>query len=233
MAFLEVIDVSVVYGTNLILNKVSFSIEQGEVVSIVGPNGTGKSTLVKAILGLVSYKGEVLFEGKKITKSTALFGYVPQRFEFDITFPITVREFLSLRHSNLDSSDGKELLHDLLVDGFLEKKLGSLSGGQLQRVLIAQALLAKPKILIFDEPTTGVDEAGVHNFYEIIDHLNREHNITIVLISHETDVVYRLSDKVVCLDKQSYHVELPKKGSAKDLFNKTHHDDRFKPTDHH
>lgn len=230
--FLEVKNLTVRYGAHLVIDKVSFSVEKGEIVSIVGPNGSGKSTLVKALLGLIPSTGEVLFEGKEMKKGAELASYVPQRFVFDTTFPITVKEFLSLTHIDLHQAEQQELLKDLHVHELFHKRLGELSGGQLQRVLIVQALLSCPKMLILDEPTTGIDVAGIKSFYEIIQHLNKEHHMTIVLISHETDVVHALSSKVVCLDLGGYHIENPKKTSRKDLFKKTHHNDDVQPLEH-
>lgn len=232
MFFLEVKNLSVTYGAHPVLNRVSFDVQKGEIVSVVGPNGSGKSSLVKALLGLIPSEGEVLFEGRAMEKSTELAGYVPQRFEFDTTFPITVKEFLSLTHNDLHAPEQEEIIKDLQVDVLFHKRLGKLSGGQLQRVLIVQALLSRPRILILDEPTTGIDAMGTHTFYELIQHLNREHKMTIIIISHETDVVYKLSDTVVCLDAGGYHIENPDKGSRDDFFKKTHHSDQVKPLDH-
>ncbi|OGH68400.1 MAG: hypothetical protein A3I29_00590 [Candidatus Magasanikbacteria bacterium RIFCSPLOWO2_02_FULL_44_11] len=232
MSFLDVNNLSVSYSSQPVLDRVSFNVEKGEIISVVGPNGSGKSTLVKALLGLIPSTGEVSLSGQKMIRSSALAGYVPQRFEFDKTFPLTVHEFLSLTHRNLADSEKKELIEDLQVDGLFRKKLGSLSGGQLQRVLIVQALLARPQILILDEPTTGIDVKGTQDFYKLIQHLNQEHQVTIMLVSHETDVAYSLSDKVLCLDNLAYHLEYPKRGTRDDLFKKTHHDDKLKPLDH-
>src|SRR3989338_2803096 len=232
MSFLDVNNLSVSYSSQPVLDRVSFNVEKGEIISVVGPNGSGKSTLVKALLGLIPSTGEVSLSGQKMIRSSALAGYVPQRFEFDKTFPLTVHEFLSLTHRNLADSEKKELIEDLQVDGLFRKKLGSLSGGQLQRVLIVQALLARPQILILDEPTTGIDVKGTQDFYKLIQHLNQEHQVTIMLVSHETDVAYSLSDKGLCLDNLAHHLEYPKRGTRDDLFKKTHHDDKLKPLDH-
>lgn len=231
--FLGVNNLSVSYGTNQVLRQVSFSIEKGEIVSVVGPNGSGKSTLVKALLGLIPYSGDVTVDGRPLTRGTQYIGYVPQRFDFDRTFPITVQEFLSLVHDGATKDSEQELVRDLQIDSLLTKRLGELSGGQLQRVLIVQALLSKPHILILDEPTTGIDSAGSQSFYEIIKHLNQEHQMTIILISHETEVVYNVSSRVICLDGDGgLHVESPGIESERELFVKTHHNTKTVKRNH-
>ncbi len=199
---LEVKDVSVYYGDFEAVKNIGFKLEEGEILAVIGPNGSGKSTLLKAILGLVEHTGKVKLFGKNIQEVLNRIGYVPQRFGFDETFPITVSEFLELsQFDNKNHTRRKQVLKEVEMQRFDDKLLGELSGGQLQRVLIARALLNDPEIIFLDEATAGVDMEGEKNFYEIIRHLNEEHGLTIVLISHEINMVYKFATQVVCLNK--------------------------------
>jgi zinc transport system ATP-binding protein len=201
MSYIEVKDLSVAFNGNVILRDVTFGIERGEVVSIIGPNGSGKTTLVRAMLGLVEHRGRATLDGRSLSQQTSKVGYVPQRFDFDRTFPLSVSEFLELGASRPDARWRSEVLREFSVDVVLKQKLGTLSGGQMQRVLIAAALMKQPEVLILDEPTSGVDVEGVASFYELVRHINREHSITVLLISHEINMVFTTSTKVVCLNK--------------------------------
>ncbi len=199
---LEVKDLSVYYGDFAAVKNVGFKLEGGEILAIIGPNGSGKSTLLKAILGLLEHTGKVKIFGKDIEQVLDKIGYVPQRFSFEETFPLTVSEFLEL--SQLDKNNTARRMHALKeveMEKYGNRMIGELSGGQLQRVLIARALLNEPEIIFLDEATAGVDVEGEKNFYEIISHLNHEHGMTIVLISHEINMVYKFATQVVCLNK--------------------------------
>lgn len=196
---------SVAYGDNTVLDDISLTIEQGEVAAIIGPNGSGKTTLMRAILGLIPHKfGEVRIFGKHLHAMRSTIGYVPQHFDFDVDFPITVGEFMDLaRHTHCPKSRIDEKIKEVgLPSMILSKHLGSLSGGQLQRVLIAQAILNNPTLLFLDEPATGIDIIGEATFYDIIKHLNEEHDTTAVLVSHDIAVVASLVDQVICVNKK-------------------------------
>jgi zinc transport system ATP-binding protein len=201
MSFIEVKDLTVTINGNAIIRNVSFVLDKGDVASIIGPNGSGKTTLVRAMLGMVGHKGEVLLEGRPLRHQFARVGYVPQRFDFDRTFPISVSEFLALPVAKPNAKWREEVLREFSVDVLLKQKLGTISGGQMQRTLIAAALLKNPEILILDEPTSGVDLEGVASFYDLVRHINQEHSITVLLISHEVNMVATTSTKVVCLNK--------------------------------
>lgn len=199
---LEVKDLSVYYGDFAAVKNVGFKLEEGEIMAIIGPNGSGKSTLLKAILGLVEHTGKVRLFGKNMREVLGRIGYVPQRFSFDETFPLTVSEFLELSQlGNKNNARRKQVLEEVEMEKFGDKLIGELSGGQLQRVLIARALLNDPEIIFLDEATAGIDMEGEKNFYEIIRHLNQKHGMTIVLISHEINMVYKFATQVVCLNK--------------------------------
>lgn len=185
------------------LEGVSFVIPHGSICALVGPNGSGKTTLLKIMIGLLApSEGDILILGNPPKESRAFIGYVPQRFSFDKTFPITAFEFLRMSHP---SRTRKEIVTHLLhlnMDAHIDARLGVLSGGQLQRVLICRAMLSDPAVLFLDEPVSGVDVGGEQTFYELIAHLHREHNTTIVMVSHELDVVANFADLVLCINKK-------------------------------
>jgi zinc transport system ATP-binding protein len=197
---LEIKNLTVKYDDHIILNELNFYVNAGEIVAIIGPNGSGKTTLLKAILGLIPHRGEVKIFGKSPRLALDDIGYVPQRLDFDRTFPLAVKEFLGFIKIK-DPSWRKEVLTETGVDMFTDKQIGELSGGQLQRLLIANALLKEPKLLILDEPTSGVDVAAEMTFFELIEHLNETHNLTIMLISHEVQMVYKFATQILCLNK--------------------------------
>ena len=186
-----------------ILQDVSFSVPQGSIAAIIGPNGSGKTTLLKVILGFLSpQRGRVLVLGKTPQQARQDMSYVPQRFSFDKSFPITVLEFLQLSHPKCSREKIVEYLSHLDMGEMLTRKLGSLSGGQLQRVLIERAMLGDPKVLLLDEPAAGIDIGGERTFYELVLHLHREHGSTVVMVSHELDVVANYADLVLCLNRK-------------------------------
>jgi len=186
-----------------VLQDISFSIAQGSITAIIGPNGSGKTTLLKVLLGFLSpQEGKVLVLGKTPQQARDEVAYVPQRFAFDKSFPITVLEFLQLSHPLCSKQKIAEYLSHLNIEDTLQMKLGSLSGGQLQRVLIERSMLGDPKILFLDEPAAGIDIAGAQTFYDLVLHLHREHGSTIVMVSHELDVVANYADLVLCLNRR-------------------------------
>jgi len=175
MPILEVKNLSVRYGEQSILENISFDLEKGDTLAIIGPNGSGKTTLLRAILGATRYAGEI-----KISAGTEI-GYVPQKIDLERDLPITVKEFLALR--SRAESEGLLQAVDLAPD-FLKKRIGELSAGELQRVLIAWAISGHPDLLLFDEPTASVDVAGQKTVYELLHKLQDERNLALILISH-------------------------------------------------
>jgi len=185
-----------------VLQNVSFTIPQGSVTAIIGPNGSGKTTLLKVLLGFLSpQRGRVRVLGKPPRQERGEMGYVPQRFTFDKSFPITVLEFLQVSHPECSREKIEEYLNHLSMAKMLDAKLGSLSGGQLQRVLIERAMLGDPKVLFLDEPAAGIDVGGERTFYELVLHLHQEHGSTVVMVSHELEVVANYSTLVLCLNR--------------------------------
>lgn len=159
MNFLEIKNLRVTINNQLILDNVNFKLKEGDILAIIGPNGAGKTTLIKAILGLVPYEGEIKYNGNEFVKEKlAEIAYIPQKFDFDKNFPLTVKEFLEISDYDI------QIIKEIGVTNILNKKIGELSGGQLQRVLIAKSLFKKPKLILMDEPTTGVDIEGEKKF---------------------------------------------------------------------
>lgn len=192
---LEVKDLSVVLGGKNILKDVSFSVAPQEVLAVIGPNGAGKSVLLKTLMGVIDPSG-----GKIEWKKDVKIGYLPQRFHVDSYLPMTVLEFLKLK-PNYDGSGEKVLALVGLDASWQEKNLAHLSGGELQKVLLAWALIDEPEILLFDEPTENVDIVGQESIYNILHHLQDVAGVAIIIISHDLNVVYRYANNVVCLNK--------------------------------
>lgn len=200
---LKVKDISVSFDNQEILKDISFSVNEGDVVAIIGPNGAGKSVLFRALMNFIPYDGEIKW------RDDAKIGYVPQKFLEKAELPLTVREFFTLKSKNLFLKD-KNLLdsipHELKAVGLsleiLSRRLSNLSRGQLQRILIAWAILGHPNVLLFDEPTAGIDLAGEDTIYNLINRLRDERGMTVLIISHDLNIVYRYADSVLCLNKE-------------------------------
>jgi len=177
-----------------IIENLYFEVKKGEVLTILGPNGAGKSVLLKTLLGLLPCKGEIEWaKGIKI-------GYVPQRLPFIKDIPINIRDFFKLKHSS--EKEAKEILNSVgYREDFLQKKIGDQSSGQFQRILIAWGLLGNPQVLLFDEPTTGVDISGEETIYKLPAELKEERDLTILLVTHDLSVVYKFYTDVLCLNK--------------------------------
>lgn len=194
MSLVQVEGVSVNYGTRTVLSRVSLRIESGEIVTIVGPNGSGKTSLLRAIIGAVKpVHGRVkLGEGISI-------GYVPQKLHIDETLPMTVTRFLKLP-GGASTVDIDEALNIAGVPDLSTAQLSKLSGGQFQRVLLARALIGKPDLLLLDEATQGLDQRGSAAFYQQIESVREKTGCAILMISHELHVVMSASDRVICLN---------------------------------
>ncbi len=209
---IEVNDARVSFGDSAVLRGVNLRIPKGEMVALIGPNGSGKTTLLRALLGLQKLDaGEVRLFGEPVSGRTrARVGYGPQKLSLDRSFALSVREFLALRlkstrhwfwqkHATTEARI-KPLLVEIGVEPLLDLPLAKLSGGQLQRVLIAFSLLHEPELLLLDEPTAGVDSPGEQTFYELIADIHRRHRLTVVLVSHDLGMVFRHASWVYALN---------------------------------
>ncbi|HEY4527862.1 MAG TPA: metal ABC transporter ATP-binding protein [Candidatus Paceibacterota bacterium] len=203
---LEVKNLQVELGGAKVLENVSFSVQAGDSLAIIGPNGSGKTTLFRALIGAVDYEGEIKFTpGVKI-------GYVPQKIDLERDLPITVEEFFKLKSTALP---GKKHIQEALSSvklspSYAVKPIGALSAGELQRVLVAWAILGNPRLLLFDEPTASVDVAGQETIYELLHELQDQRDLTLILISHDLTVVYRYANRVLCLNKAQICFGAPK-----------------------
>ena len=202
----EIEHLTVKYPDVKALDDVTFTVKEGDFLGIIGPNGAGKSTLFASMLGLnTKYDGSIKFFGQDIRKSKDYLkeiGYVPQKPIFEKNFPATVNDIvrMSLRkESNEKKID--EILQQLWIHELSNRRIGELSGGQQQRVFIAKALVNNPKILILDEPVTGIDQQSIDLFYSILNELNSKQKITIIWSSHDLDAVNQLANHVACLNR--------------------------------
>jgi len=187
---------------------------------LIGPNGSGKTTLLKIMVGLLEPTcGEVKVYGDTPKNKRGSVGYVPQKLYFDQTFPITVTEFLQFSHKG-SGEDVTRVLESLGIRELSQSLIGTLSGGQLQRVLIARSLLGKPKILFLDEPVSGIDVGGEQNFYELIKDIQKKHDVTVVMISHEIHMVSRIADQVICINKEMLCSGEPEKALLPEVIEK-------------
>ena len=199
---LKVENLNVQFDGNKIISDLSFEVNKGDITAVIGPNGAGKTVLFRALLGLVPYSGKINWPGN------IRVGYVPQRFIIERHLPLSVREFLNYK-------DGKKKIAEVLkwvglhsrdehhlTSHLLNLPVGVLSGGELQKVLIAFALLGNPQVLLFDEPTTGIDVGGEETIYNLLKKLRDEHDLTIIFISHDIHVVYHYANNVLCLNKE-------------------------------
>ncbi|MDG4649682.1 metal ABC transporter ATP-binding protein [Roseibacterium sp. SDUM158017] len=191
---IEARGLAVGYGAEPVLSGVDFHVDRGEIVTIVGPNGSGKSTLLRALIGAVTPSA-----GRIERARGTRIGYVPQRLHIDPTLPLTVRRFLDLP-VRVSADETARALDASGAGDVRDRQMSALSGGQLQRVLLARALLCQPDVLILDEPTQGLDQPGSAAFYRQIEAVRARLGCAIVMVSHELHVVMAASDRVVCLN---------------------------------
>jgi len=223
LKIVEIENLTVQYPDIKALDNISFQVNQGDFLGIIGPNGAGKSTLFDAMLGLnTKYKGTIKFFGQNIRKSKDYLkeiGYVPQKPIFEKNFPVTVTDVVRMGLRNeTDENKIDEILQQLWIHELRNRRIGELSGGQLQRVFIAKALITNPKILILDEPVTGIDQQSINLFYSILRELNSKQKITIIWSSHDLDAVNQLANHVACLNRTLFfHGESEKFFSNDDL----------------
>ena len=217
MAYEEVVrleDIWVHYNSTPILEGINLSVEQGDFLGVIGPNGGGKTTLLKVILGLITpSQGKILVLGKPPERSRNNIGYVPQYNLFDRDFPISVwdvvligrygRAGLLRRYSREDRRTVQDALQTVGMLDYKNRQIGKLSGGEQQRVFIARALVSEPKLLLLDEPTASVDPTMQTEFYELLERLKQQ--MAIVLVSHDISAISIYVDKIACLNRQLFY----------------------------
>jgi ABC-type Mn2+/Zn2+ transport system ATPase subunit len=225
-------NIGVKIGNEEILKNVSIHIHCGELTVIIGRNGAGKTTLLKAILGEIEHTGDITFVDKKdnISKKIKI-GYVPQSINVEKHMPTTVYDLFAscithipvfLRKDKKIYNEIKEQLKIFGAENLIDKSIGDLSGGELQRVLISIATKPTPNLLILDEPVSGIDRNGIKEFYKIINKLKTEYDMSIILVSHDLDLAKKYADKVILLDK-----EVIKEGTPEDVFKSLEFKNRF------
>lgn len=208
-------NISVCYGRKEILKDLNFTHKKGEIVSIVGPNGGGKTTLLKTIMGMLTpSSGTLSICGltPKAARKKGIIGYLPQQSTYDATFPVTIFQVVAMARyarthlfERLKPLDHELIEHALKAVNMYELKdqpFSTLSGGQKQRVLIARALALKPKILILDEPSTGLDSVAQDDFYQLLQKLRDQEQLSILMVSHDIGVVSTFVDQIACLKKK-------------------------------
>lgn len=189
--------ISVRRGGRDLLEAVDIDVLPREIITLIGPNGAGKTTLVKVLLGL-----EPMDRGQLFKREGLVFGYVPQKFSPDPALPLTVERFLVLGLDNNHARrDVTPILNEVGASHVLTSQLHQISGGELQRVLLARALLRKPHVLVLDEPAQGVDLSGEAELYELISSVSARYEMSVVLVSHDLHTVMARSNRVICLNR--------------------------------
>ncbi|MDF2728000.1 MAG: uptake transporter, ATP-binding protein [Nitrososphaera sp.] len=212
MQIVEINRLSYAYSGNLVLSNISFTVDEGDILGIIGPNGAGKTTLFSCMLGLRDdYTGTIRILGEDIKKKNSKIfkniGYIQQKKTVDQNFPATVEEIVSLGISVTGKNSKQKIDLALETIGLLaqkDRRVGELSGGQQQRVLIAKAMVNDPKLLILDEPATGIDLEMQNKFYSLLKKLNQENKITIIWASHDLDAVNKLATSVACINRSMF-----------------------------
>jgi len=195
MPLLNLEDISLSFSGKVVLEGVSFSVHRGEIVTLIGPNGAGKSTIMKIALGLQEP------DQGKVTRAAGIsIGYMPQKIMITDILPLTVKDFLKMRWG-VSLSEVREVMDLVRISHVAESPVQRISGGEMQRVLMARALLGHPDLLVLDEPIQGVDIAGQQELYHLIGKIRTEKSCGILMISHDLHLVMAGTDKVICLNR--------------------------------
>lgn len=213
-------NLSVQYGKNKVLDNIFLHLHCRELTTIIGKNGAGKSTLLKAILKEIPYSGRISFSSKHNNSNILTVGYVPQRLNIEDA-PISVYDLICSHICNIPVFIGKnknkykkikEHLKEFGVENLIDKKISTLSGGEIQRILISIATMPCPELLVLDEPLSGIDAKGKKELYKLLEKLKKDYDISILMVSHDFEYVREYSDKVILLDKK-----ILKMGTAKEV----------------
>jgi len=207
---LKIKDLNVSFGTERVLKDINLHLHCGQMVALIGPNGAGKSTLIKSILGQREYTGSIEFTSEGGNSKKLRIGYVPQSPVFDAADPVTVQDLFVTCISNhppfLRVSDSLraqilDCLKNVSGEDLIDKRIGTLSGGELQRVLLALALEPMPNLLVLDEPLSGVDVEGMEMLMNMLDGIRRRYDLSILMITHDFSMLNRYVDRVVLLNR--------------------------------
>ncbi|MFH0763926.1 MAG: metal ABC transporter ATP-binding protein [Candidatus Omnitrophota bacterium] len=202
-------NLNVNFGTISILKNINLHVDCGELVAIVGPNGAGKTTLLRAMLGEIPYSGNIDYQVKGLPRKKPRIGYVPQKLNYDLDSPISVLDLIAAAISRDPIWLGvkpslrkkiKSSLTSVSAEHLLDKRIGELSGGELQRALLAMAITPEPSLLLLDEPMSGVDAKGLSLFYKIASSLRKVKDVTILLVTHDLIGVAPHADRMVLLN---------------------------------
>ena len=226
MSLIDIKNLSLGYDGNIVLKNVNLKIEENDFICVVGPNGSGKSTLIKGILGLIKpISGTITFNNLKQN----FIGYMPQETKVDSNFPASVLEIVlsgtlnkksrSLFYTKEDKKLAIKNLKILGIENLKNKHFSELSGGQRQKVLLARSLCATSKLLILDEPSNNLDSKSKKNLYDILKNLNKNYNITIIMITHDLDHNNLIGNKILSLREDDIFY-----GTTKDFIKKVHHE---------
>ena len=203
-------NLTVKFGDNAILDKVNLHVNCGEVIGVVGPNGAGKTTLLRTILGEIPYQGKIAFQIEGSVSKKPKLGYVPQKLQFDLGSPISVTDLVAsaISHEPIWAGVSRDLLERVKgvlslfsAEHLLNRRIGELSGGELQRVLLAIAMTPEPELLLLDEPASGVDVKGLSLFYRIVDDLRKKYDIAVILVTHDLAGVSSYVDRLILLNR--------------------------------
>jgi zinc transport system ATP-binding protein len=194
MSLISAQGVSLAYGGVSVLRDVSLAVQPGEIVTILGPNGSGKSSLLRVLLGITPPSA-----GQVVQRAGLRAGYVPQKLAIERAMPLTLLRFLSLPR-RVPNARAQAALDRVGLNGMAQAQMAALSGGQLQRAMLARALLADPELLVLDEPTQGLDQPGEATFYRLIEGLRAQTGAAVLMVSHDLHVVMAASDRVICLN---------------------------------
>ena len=226
---IKIKNMGVSFGEQTVLEDVNLHIHCGQMSAVIGRNGAGKSTLVRAILDEVPHTGEIEFKNKMNLAMEGLkIGYVPQSVNIDRSTPLSVYDMFQsftgklpiLLTNKKEHEHVREALAEFDVAELIDQPVGTLSGGQLQRVLLAMAVHDTPNLLLLDEPVSGIDKNGMDAFYEKMQYLKETHDLAIILVSHDLDYVYKYADNVILIDKTVTAAGKPKQVYETDAFKK-------------
>ncbi len=206
----KVENLSVSFGPVRVLENVNLHINCRELLAVVGPNGAGKSTLLRAMLGELPFEGSMSFRVRGEVRSSIRIGYVPQRLDFEPDSPVSVLDFIALAVSRRPAWTGvslrgarraREILETVASAHLMRRRIGELSGGELQRVLLALALESRPEMLLLDEPVSAVDAKGLAQFYQIVSDIRRESDVSVIMVTHDLLGIAPHADRMILLNR--------------------------------